>query len=77
METNFKLQDSVQLLHGYTPTMTISEINEETQQAKCVWYDSVKTKDVKIMWIPLNALKPTPLKTPLDADTLIKTAYRL
>jgi len=76
MEPDFKVQYSVQLLNGYTPTMTISEINQETQEAKCIWYDSVKTKDIKNAWIPLNVLKHTPEKTPIDKETLINTLYR-
>lgn len=45
MNTEFNVQDSVQLLHGYTPTMTISEINSDTKQALCVWYDAHKNKN--------------------------------
>ena len=60
--SEFKLQDSVQLMHGYTPTMTISAINEETNEAYCVWYDAAKTRTVKKEWIPLIALKHTPPK---------------
>lgn len=43
---DFKVQDSVQLLHGYTPTMTIAEINLVTGMALCVWYDAHKTRTI-------------------------------
>lgn len=70
----FNLQDSVQLLHGYTPTMTISEIKEE--QALCVWWDS-KTKKMHKEWLPLNVLKPTPEKPKLSLEEIKRaTGYR-
>jgi uncharacterized protein YodC (DUF2158 family) len=70
MEQELKLQDSVQLLHGYTPTMTISEINEETKQALCIWYDS-KTKKMNKEWLPLNVLKLTPPKATINLEDII------
>jgi uncharacterized protein YodC (DUF2158 family) len=68
--TNFQAGDSVQLLHGYTPTMTISQVNQENQTALCVWYDSSKTKRVVQDWIPLNVLKRTPEKQSLSLEEL-------
>jgi len=68
-DQNFKLQDSVQLLHGYTPTMTISQINEESQEALCVWLET-KSQKIHKEWLPLNVLKKTPEKTPLTKDDL-------
>ena len=64
--TEFKVQDSVQLLHGYTPTMTITEIDEADKTAHCIWYDHSKSKEIKQQWIPLVALKKTPEKKPID-----------
>ena len=66
---DFEIQDSVQLLHGYTPTMTIGEIKDG--QALCVWYDRIK-KVVKKEWLPLTTLKKTPEKTPIDKEELFK-----
>lgn len=69
MENQFKVQDSVQLLHGYTLTMTISEINEDTKQAHCFWRDPKKT-DIQHQWLPLNVLKHTPQKATITRDDL-------
>lgn len=77
MEIQFKVQDSVQLLHGPTPTMTIAQINEENQIALCIWYDNVKTKTIKQDWIPLTALKHTPERQPIDIEDIKKAVYRL
>ena len=63
MAIDFELQQSVHLLHGYTPTMTISEIKD--QNALCVWWDHKKNKVLQ-EWIPLNVLKKTPVKAPID-----------
>lgn len=68
MENQFKAQDSVQLLHGYTPTMTISQIDEEKQMAHCVWYDTTKTRTIKQEWLPLSVLKHTPERTTIDPE---------
>jgi len=54
---SLKVQDCVQLLHGYTTKMTISEIDNEKQEAKCVWYD-IKSRKYQTQWLPLNVLKP-------------------
>lgn len=69
----FKVQDSVQLLHGkYSPIMTIAEINSATQEARCVWYDyGGKTKDIKINWIPLSALKHVPADNRASKDDIL------
>jgi uncharacterized protein YodC (DUF2158 family) len=67
--TIFKVQDSVQLLHGLTPTMIISEINETTQQTFCIWYDT-KAKKMKQEWLPLNVLKLTPERKPINLEEL-------
>lgn len=77
MNPQFKVQDSVQLLHGDSPIMNLSQINEEIQQGLCVWFDKIKSKDIKQAWIPLNVLKHTPQRQPIDLDVLKKAAYRL
>lgn len=71
MSTEFKPQDSVQLLHGLTPIMVLSEINEVDQTALCVWYDRAKTKNIKQAWIPLNALRHTPERAPLSSEDIL------
>lgn len=76
---DFKVQDSVQLLHGkYSPIMTIAEINTDKQEARCVWYDhGGKTKDIKINWIPFTALKHTPPEPPrLSKDDILNPLRR-
>lgn len=75
MNTHFKVQDSVQLLNGFTPTFTISEINEVNQTAFCVWYDRSKKK-VYQEWLLLNVLKHTPVPTPISKDELLNAVYR-
>jgi uncharacterized protein YodC (DUF2158 family) len=70
MEQEFKLQDSVQLMNGYTPTMTISEINQETKKALCVWYDNQKRK-MNQDWLPLNVLKLTPKPPTINLEDII------
>ena len=73
----FAVQDSVQLMHGYTPTMTISQINEETEMALCIWWDTTKTRKMHQDWLPLNVLKHTPKREPLDLDALKRSiGYR-
>jgi len=62
---NFEVQNSVQLLNGLTPTMTISELNADKTQANCVWFDS-KTRKVVQQWLPTNSLKHTPKREPID-----------
>jgi uncharacterized protein YodC (DUF2158 family) len=71
----FKIQDNVQLLHGISPEMTIAEINEADQTAKCVWYDS-KSREIKDRWIPLTTLKPTEKKAAINKEDLLNTIYR-
>jgi hypothetical protein len=51
--------------------MTISEINEETKEALCVWYDP-KGKKMHKEWLPVNTLKLTPERTPIDKDKLFQ-----
>jgi uncharacterized protein YodC (DUF2158 family) len=77
MEQTFQEKDSVQLLHGYTPTMTIAQINQKNKTALCVWFDSTKTKKIIQDWIPLVALKHTPEREPIDVDDLKRAIYRL
>ena len=72
--SEFKLQDSVQLMHGYTPTMTISAINEETKEAYCIWYDSTKTRTIKKECVPLTALKHTPPK--ISSEDILQSLRR-
>lgn len=74
-EIEFSIQDSVQLLNGLTPTMTISEINADNQTALCVWYDRSKKK-INKEWLPLNVLKITPVSTPISKDELLNAVYR-
>ena len=59
MEETFKVQDCVQLLHGNTPRMSITKINEKNQTATCVRFDHKKSKII-IEEIPLNVLKKFP-----------------
>jgi uncharacterized protein YodC (DUF2158 family) len=73
-DEQFKVKDCVQLLHGYTPTMTIAEIFEETQMAKCVWYDRIKKK-THVEDIPISALKHCPDRP--DVDDIRSAAFRL
>jgi len=77
MNTEFKIRDSVQLLDGITPTMIITKIDADSQQAFCTWYDNFKTKQIKEAWILLTALKHAPKKERISKDTLVKTVYRL
>ncbi len=65
MEENLEVRDSVQLLHGNSPIMTISEINEELKEAHCVWFETNPHKMHK-EWIPLNVLKLAPPETTTD-----------
>jgi len=58
-------------MHGYTPTMTILEINEETQKAFCIWWDA-KTKKFHQEWLPLNVLKHTVEGTPINPMELLE-----
>jgi len=67
------VKDSVQLLNGLTPTMTVSQI--ENERALCVYYDQ-KSRRIIQDWIPLNTLKHTPKKKPIDFEDLKKTIYR-
>lgn len=73
MTNQFKVQDSVQLLHGPTPTMTISEINQETNEAYCIWFDQSKTKEIKKAWVPLNSLKTTAESEKITKSQLFKS----
>lgn len=69
-DTIFNVGDSVQLKHGYTPTMTVSKINHQEETAFCVWYDTQKTRKIIQDWIPLSALKLTPERTPINLEEL-------
>ena len=71
---DFKVKDSVQLLHGYTPTMTVSEVDLVAQKTKCVWYDT-KKREIKQEWLPFDVLKHTPQKTPINKDELLNAIY--
>lgn len=70
MENQFQIGDAAQLIHGYTPTYTISSINEEKQLATCVWYDT-KKRVTKTEDIPLNALKKFIKPPPPDLSNLL------
>ncbi len=61
MQESFKVRDSVQLLNGNTPIMTISEINDVLKEALCVWFET-ETHKMHKEWLPLNVLKLTPVK---------------
>lgn len=75
MEESLKVQDCVEFMHGYTPKMTISSIDEATQMATCVWFDS-KTKKTKTEVIPLNVLKKSITHPKINKDDLISAIYR-
>jgi|HubBroStandDraft_3_1064219.scaffolds.fasta_scaffold91926_2 hypothetical protein len=70
MET-FKLEDHVRLNVRYSPEMIISAIDEEKQEAKCVWYDT-KLRKTKTEFLPLNVLQHMPERTPIDKDKLFQ-----
>ena len=76
MEESLKVHDCVQLMHGYTPTMTISSINEETQTANCVWYDT-KARKTKVEVLPLNVLKKYKEPEPVNMSALMNSLKRL
>ena len=65
MEKDFKVQDCVRLIHGYTPDMTISDIDESAKTAKCFWYDT-KTKKMQSDILPLSVLKHCPEKATVE-----------
>jgi uncharacterized protein YodC (DUF2158 family) len=68
---DLKVGDCVQLMHGYTPKMTVSAINEAEQSVKCVWFDTKKGKHV-LEDLPLNTLKKFNEPPPLDLNALRK-----
>jgi hypothetical protein len=62
METEFKVQDCVQLMHNKELIqMVISKINESTREAVCHWI-SPKTNKGETHTFPLNVLKHCPRK---------------
>jgi uncharacterized protein YodC (DUF2158 family) len=62
MEQEFKVKDCVRLINGYTPDMTLTEINEEEKTAHCVWFN-INTKKMESANLPLTALTHCPEKT--------------
>ena len=66
----FKVGDCVQLKHGATPEMTISEIWEDLKEAKCFWHDPKKTQEIFTQTLPFSILKHCP--TQMTSEETIK-----
>lgn len=64
--SEFKVGDCVRLINGYTPDMTISEINETAQEATCYWWDKQATKKMVSQTLPFSVLKKCPDKITLE-----------
>lgn len=77
MNTELKIKDVVRITSvRYTPSMVISTIDEEKQEAKCVWYDT-KARKTKVEILPINILELVPEKPGIDFDEIRRAAYRL
>jgi uncharacterized protein YodC (DUF2158 family) len=75
MEQNLKVGDCVQLLHGYTPKMSITKIDESQQMAECVWFNPKPPKHM-VEWLPLNGLKLFPQPAKVTMEELKGVLYR-
>ncbi len=59
MPTNFKEGDCVQLINGYTPSMTVARVFDDLKEVSCTWYDT-KTQEMKSQDLPMSVLKHCP-----------------